>query len=151
MADISDDEQIEKPKRAMSDKQKEALKKGRELAKANREAQKNIGGAPPVKPRSKKEGSETLVSEEEPKPEKKKREKKVKVEEVENVVVPEPVKGKRVSRKAVEERSPSPQRPPSPEIAEPVKKTRTPRKKVEKPVEVAQPKPVRQKPSLQFV
>ena len=40
MADISDDEVIEKPKRVMSEKQKEALKKGRELAKANREAQK---------------------------------------------------------------------------------------------------------------
>jgi hypothetical protein len=40
MSDISDNEEIEKPKRQMSETQKEALRKGRELAKANREARK---------------------------------------------------------------------------------------------------------------
>ena len=142
MADISDDEQIQKPKRTMTDKQKEALKKGRELAKANREAQKpKVAEAAeepkpipvkprskkddPVKLRSKKEGSETLVSGEE-------------------VVEP---KGKRISRKAEKvERIETPS--PSPEPV--VKKTRTPRVKAEKVVEV--PKPVKPtKPSLQFV
>ena len=149
MADISDDEVIEKPKRVMSDKQKEALKKGRELAKMNRAAQK-----PKVS-----EPSSSKVAE--VKPETKKRVKKVKEEtkEVENMVVappPSPVEvpsGKRISRKPkVEE----PVEPVSPleEKPAPVKKTRTARaKKTEEPSQpqIAQPKPIRQKPSLQFV
>ena len=53
MADISDDEAIEKPKRQMSAAQKEALKKGRELAKANREAQKKTTEKPVEKPTEK--------------------------------------------------------------------------------------------------
>jgi hypothetical protein len=140
MSDISDDEQIQKPKRVMSDKQKEALAKGRALAKANREASKT-----PV---------ETKV--EEPKNEVKAKRAK-KVVEVVRQPSPEPQieipKGKRVSRRAKEVREPSPQpvREPSPEI---VKKTRQPRKKkTEAPSEptVVAPKPIRQRPSLQFV
>lgn len=148
MSDISDDEAIEKPKRVMSDKQKEALKKGRELAKLNREAQKKQ--------------TEKLVEkqvekpvEQEVKPEKKTRKKKelvVEIPEVKNEVIE--VQGKRVSRKAKEVREPSPPRPPTPE--EPVKKTRTPRqKKTEQPSQqpvIAQPKPQKAlKPTLQFV
>ena len=145
---MSDDEMIEKPKRQMSEKQKEALKKGRELAKLNREASKK----PVEKP-----------VEAEVKPETKKREKKVKtveVKEVENVVVQAPsptVQGKRVSRKPKEVREPSPEPLP----VEVVKKTRTPRiaaapvkprtKKEGSETLVSEPKPIRQKASLQFV
>ena len=72
MADISDDEVIEKPKRVMTDKQKEALKKGRELSKANREKAKEALAKPALV------RSEAVV--EEPKKEKKQRVKKVKEE-----------------------------------------------------------------------
>jgi hypothetical protein len=133
MSDISDDEKIEKPKRVMTDKQKEALKKGRELAKANRAAQK--AEAP-------KQAEEQ--------PEKKKREKKVKeVKEVVNEVIEAP-KGQRISRQPkTRETSPEPERSPSPEPV--VKKTRTPRKKAEQVEAPPTPKVVRQKPALQFV
>ena len=88
MSDISDDEATEKPKRVMSDKQKEALKKGRELAKANREAQKKSTEKP----------AEVI----EVKPDKKTRKKKelaVEIPEVKPEVKNEVVKGTRVSRK----------------------------------------------------
>lgn len=145
MSDISDDEVIEKPKRVMSEKQKEALAKGRALAKANREAQK--------KP------AETKVEESKeipPAPKLKRATKKVK-EEVREPS-PEPVieipKGKRVSRKPkVEEvKVEEPERSLSPE---PVKKTRTIRKKkTEAPVVptlVTQTQSRPTKPSLKFV
>ena len=142
MSDISDDEIIEKkPKRVMSEKQKQALATGRALAKANRLAQKV------EVPKQEKQA-------EEPQPEKKKKEKKVKeVKEVVNEVVEAP-KGQRISRKPKTREpspEPEPERSPSPE---PVKKTRTPRKKAEKAeVEMpSAPKLVRAtKPALQFV
>lgn len=58
MSDISEDEAIEKPKRTMSEAQKQALKKGRELARMNRmksdEPVVSID-KPEKKPRKKKE------------------------------------------------------------------------------------------------
>lgn len=145
MADISDDEVIEKPKRVMSDKQKEALKKGRELAKANREANR----PKPVETKVEEPKNEVLD-----KPKLKRTTKKVK-EEV-KPPSPEPVvKGTRVSRKPkteeVREPSPEPVREPSPPAP---KKKRTPRqKKTEAPASqpLLAPTPVRQRPSLKFV
>lgn len=140
MADISDDEVIEKPKRVMSDKQKEALKKGRELAKMNREAQK-----PKAEPKAEVEPKVEDIKE------LKKRVKKVEVkEEIKNEVVAPP---KRISRKQTPPtRESSPETVSEEEVA-PVKKTRTPRKKqiAEEPVQHVPAKQVRVKPALQFV
>ncbi len=145
MADISDDEMIEKPKRVMTDKQKEALKKGRELAKANREKSKETL-AKPALVRSEavaEEPSKTPTASGIAKVAKEARgKKKVKEAPVVEVPVPEvkeePVKGKRVSRKpkVEKERSPSPPREVSPPPAP--KKKRTPRQKpapIETPVQ----------------
>lgn len=143
MADISDDEMIEKPKRVMTDKQKEALKKGRELAKANREKSKETL-AKPALVRSEavaEEPSKIPTASGIAKVAKEARGKK-KVKEAPVVEVPEvkeePVKGKRVSRKpkVEKERSPSPPREVSPPPAP--KKKRTPRQKpapIETPVQ----------------
>lgn len=144
MADISDDEVIEKPKRVMSDKQKEALKKGRELAKANREANR----PKTVETKAEEPKNEVIAD-----PPKLKRATK-KVKEEVKPPSPEPLPaGKRVSRKPKEVREPSPEpvREPSPPAP---KKTRTPRqKKTEAPAEpqLVAPTPVRQRPSLKFV
>ena len=121
MADISDDEVIEKPKRVMSDKQKEALKKGRELAKANREANR------PKAVETKVEEPKNEIIAEPPKLKRatKKVKEEVKPPSPEPVVIPA---GKRVSRKPKEVREPSPEpiREPSPPAP---KKKRTPRQK----------------------
>jgi hypothetical protein len=148
MADISDDEVLEKPKRVMSDKQKEALKKGRELSKANREKARESLAKP------------TLVRSEPAEEVPKKRVKKVKeVKEVKEEVKPEPepiveevkTTGKRVSRKpkVVE---PEPAREPSPPPTP--KKTRTPRQKKQQVPAEMPPAPQRvipKKASLVFV
>ena len=149
MSDISDDEVIEKPKRVMSEAQKQALKKGRELARMNR---------------MKSEPVETVVSiAEEPKKEKKPRKKAEVKEEVKVEVKAEPIaetkpEPKKRTRKPKEVvREPSPVRQPSPEPApQTVKKERKPRTKKVVPTEtIPQPqtlvKPVAIKPSMVFV
>lgn len=140
---MSDDEVIEKPKRVMSDKQKEALKKGRELAKANREASR----PKPVETKVEEPKNEIME-----KPKLKRATKKVEEVKEEPVEIP---KGKRISRKPkveeVREPSPEPVRDPSPEVVKKQRKIRKPKTESPSVPTVVAPLPTRQKPSLKFV
>ena len=146
MSDMSDNESLEKkPKRTMTDAQREALKKGRELAKLNRKAR--------LEETDKDTKNEVVAEVKIPEPvaetkaDKPKRTRKPK--EVIPVRIPspepvvEPVKPKK-TRKPKEVKVVEPVREPSPEPVIPPTptKAKTPRQK--KPKAVAESNPVPQ-------
>lgn len=164
MSDLSDDEVIEKPKRAMSDKQKEALAKGRELARLNREKAKGAEVAETkapienevveeIKPKKTKKAKKEITVEI-PAPEPVKEVKKVKKEKK---VVPEPVSEPVVEAPVKKSRKPkieTPVIPPEPE--QKPKQTRKPRTKKQDTEPSAQPlqawqSPQGVRPSILFV
>lgn len=119
MSDISDNESLEKkPKRTMTDAQREALKKGRELAKLNRKAK-----------------LEEVVAEVKiPEPETKEPE-----------IMKKP-KMKRATKKVEPIREPSPESIPEPVVETKPKRTRKPKEvKVVEPVREPSPPPAKAK------